>query len=66
MTFFERSVRRARIAYFSMEIALRPEIHTCSGWLGVLVGDTARTAADLDLPMVFVTLASRSGYVRHE
>ncbi|MBN9317237.1 MAG: alpha-glucan family phosphorylase [Devosia sp.] len=49
-----------------MEIALRPEVHTYSGGLGVLAGDTARSAADLDLPMVFVTLLSRNGYVRQE
>jgi len=53
-----------RIAYFTMEIALRPEIHTYSGGLGVLAGDTARSAADLELPLVVVTLVSRSGYVR--
>jgi starch phosphorylase len=57
---------RRRVAYFSMEIALRPEIHTYSGGLGILAGDTARSAADLDLPMVFVTLASREGYLRQE
>jgi starch phosphorylase len=57
---------RARIAYFTMEIALRPEMHTYSGGLGVLAGDTARSAADLALPMVFVTLASREGYLRQE
>jgi len=56
----------ARIAYFSMEIAIRPEIHTYSGGLGVLAGDAARSAADLGLPMVFVTLASRGGYLRQE
>ncbi|MBB6182501.1 alpha-glucan family phosphorylase [Pseudorhizobium flavum] len=55
-----------RIAYFSMEIALRPEIHTYSGGLGILAGDTARSSADLELPMVFVTLASREGYLRQE
>jgi starch phosphorylase len=55
-----------RIAYFSMEIALRPEIHTYSGGLGILAGDTARAAADLELPMVFVTLLSRQGYLRQE
>lgn len=49
-----------------MEIALRTEMHTYSGGLGVLAGDSARSAADLDLPMVFVTLASRGGYVRQE
>jgi glycogen phosphorylase len=57
---------RRRIAYFSMEMALRPEMHTYSGGLGGLAGDTARSAADLDLPMVFVTLVSREGYLRQE
>ena len=57
---------RRRIAYFSMEIALRPEMHTYSGGLGVLAGDTARSCADLELPIVFVTLASREGYLRQE
>src|SRR3546814_1167076 len=57
---------RTRIAYFSMEIALRPEMHTYSGGLGVLAGDTARSCADLGLPVVFVTLASREGYLRQE
>lgn len=53
-----------RVAYFSMEIALRAEIHTYSGGLGVLAGDTARASADLELPMVFVTLLCRKGYLR--
>lgn len=50
------------IAYFSMEIALRPEMPTYSGGLGVLAGDTVRSAADLKLPMVAVTLLHRHGY----
>ncbi len=62
----EPFLQRTRIAYFSMEIALRPEMHTYAGGLGVLAGDTARTAADLELPMVFVSLVSRAGYVRQE
>lgn len=57
---------RMHIAYFSMEIALDPRVHTYSGGLGMLAGDTARASADLDLPMVFVTLASRQGYLRQE
>ncbi len=57
---------KTRIAYFSMEIALRSEMHTYAGGLGVLAGDTARSAADLELPMVFVSLVSRAGYVRQE
>jgi starch phosphorylase len=55
-----------RIAYFSMEIALAPELHTYSGGLGVLAGDTARSSADLGLPVVFVTLICRDGYLRQE
>src|SRR5690242_9961807 len=47
-----------------MEIALEPEIHTYAGGLGVLAGDTARSCADLGLPIVFVTLVSRSGYLK--
>jgi glycogen phosphorylase len=59
-------LRGTRIAYFSMEIGLRPEVHTYSGGLGILAGDAARSAADLGLPMVFVTLASRSGYLHQD
>jgi starch phosphorylase len=54
------------VAYFSMEMALRPEVHTYSGGLGVLAGDTARSCSDLELPVVFVTLISRKGYLRQE
>src|ERR1700686_1799229 len=59
-------LRATRIAYFSMEIGIRPEMHTYSGGLGILAGDAARSAADLGLPMVFVTLASRCGYLCQE
>jgi starch phosphorylase len=57
-----RFTGRTRVAYFSMEIAISPEMPTYSGGLGILAGDTARAAADLDLPIVFVTLISRTGY----
>ncbi len=36
-------VSRTHIAYFSMEIALKPEMHTYAGGLGVLAGDTVRS-----------------------
>lgn len=58
--------RLAAIAYFSMEIALEDGIPTYSGGLGVLAGDMMRSAADLGVPMVGVTLASRAGYFRQE
>ena len=50
------------IAYFSMEIGLDPEMPTYSGGLGVLAGDTIRSAADLKVPMVAFTLLYRKGY----
>lgn len=55
-----------KIAYFSMEIGLNSGIHTYSGGLGVLAGDTIKSAADLRLPMVAVTLIARKGYFRQE
>ena len=50
------------VAYFSMEIALDKAIPTYSGGLGVLAGDTLRSAADLSVPIVGVTLLHRKGY----
>lgn len=50
------------IAYFSMEIALEAAIPTYSGGLGVLAGDTVRSAADANVPMVVMTLLHRKGY----
>jgi len=50
------------IAYFSMEIGIEAEMPTYSGGLGVLAGDTIRSAADLNLPMVALTLLHRKGY----
>src|ERR1700745_4305099 len=52
------------IAYFSMEIALDPNMPTYSGGLGMLAGDPLRSAADLGAPVVAVTLAYRKGYFR--
>jgi glycogen phosphorylase len=53
-------------AYFSMEICLAQELPTYSGGLGVLAGDTLRSAADLGVPMIGVTLLHRKGYFRQE
>ena len=66
MSTLDLLIPRTHIAYFSMEVALRPEMHTYGGGLGVLAGDTARSCADLELPVVFVTLLSRAGYLRQE
>ncbi|KON28849.1 hypothetical protein AC481_00340 [miscellaneous Crenarchaeota group archaeon SMTZ-80] len=50
------------VAYISMEIGLDSNIPTYSGGLGVLSGDTVRSAADLEIPMVAVCLCYSSGY----
>ncbi len=62
----EEFTDRPVIAYFSMEIGLRSDIPTYSGGLGVLAGDTIRSAADMRVPMVGITLISRKGYFRQD
>ena len=57
-------IQTQRIAYFSMEIGLQAEIPTYSGGLGVLAGDTIKSAADLNIPLVAVTLLYRKGYFK--
>ncbi|WP_035349966.1 alpha-glucan family phosphorylase [Edaphobacter aggregans] len=57
---------RRSIAYFSMEIALSPALPTYSGGLGMLAGDTLRSAADTSAPMVAISLAHRRGYFRQQ
>lgn len=64
MNEWRRYTEIPRIAYFSMEIGLANEIPTYSGGLGVLAGDTIKSAADLKLPLVAVTLISRKGYFK--
>ncbi len=53
---------KPKIAYFSMEIGIDDNIPTYSGGLGVLAGDTIKSCADLNVPVVGVTLLSEKGY----
>jgi starch phosphorylase len=57
-------IRATTVAHFSMEVGLDPAMPTYSGGLGILAGDTLRSAADLGLPLVGVTLLHRKGYFR--
>ncbi len=59
-------VEGAKIAYFSMEIAVNNDMPTYSGGLGVLAGDVVRSSADLRLPLVAVTLVSQKGYLKQK
>lgn len=51
------------IAYFSMEIAVDAAMPTYAGGLGVLAGDTLRSCADANVPVIAVTLLHRKGYL---
>jgi starch phosphorylase len=50
------------VAYFSMEIAINLGMPTYSGGLGILAGDTLRSAADVGVPLAAFTLVHRKGY----
>jgi len=53
---------KPKIAYFSMEIGIDKRMPTYSGGLGVLAGDTIKSCADLNIPLVGITLLSENGY----
>lgn len=53
---------KSSIAYFSMEIGLDSDMPTYAGGLGVLAGDTIRSAADMGIPFVAISLLPRKGY----
>ncbi len=52
------------VAYFSLEIALENSLPTYAGGLGVLAGDTLRSAADIGFSMIGITLLNRQGYLK--
>jgi starch phosphorylase len=58
--------KERRIAYLSMEIGLDPKMPTYSGGLGILAGDTIKSAADLKVPAVAITLIYKKGYFRQK
>jgi starch phosphorylase len=59
-------IKEPKIAYFSMEIGVRSDMPTYSGGLGILAGDTIKSAADLNLPVVAVTILTKKGYFKQE
>jgi len=58
------------VAYFSAEFAFHETLPIAAGGLGALAGDHAKSASDLGLPFVGVSLFYREGYfqqaVNHE
>jgi glycogen phosphorylase len=53
-----------RIAYFSAEFGIHESVPVYSGGLGVLAGDHLKSASDLGLPLIGVSLMYREGYFR--
>ena len=55
-------LRANPVAYFSAEFGLHESIPIYSGGLGILAGDTLKSASDLGVPMVGVGLLYAQGY----
>ena len=53
-----------QIAYFSAEIGISSNLPTYSGGLGVLAGDHIKSAADLGINMVAISLLYKEGYFK--
>jgi starch phosphorylase len=53
---------QAMIAYLSMEIGVDAQLPTCCGGLGVLAGDAIKGSAELNFPLVGVSLRHHKGY----
>lgn len=51
-----------RVAYFSAEFGLTESLPIYSGGLGILAGDHLKSASDLNVPLVGVSLLYQSGY----
>jgi len=57
---------RIRIAYFTMEVGINANINTYSGGLGILAGDMLRSCADLELPVVGISLLYKKGFFKQK
>ena len=60
------SLSSTSIAYFCLEVALKNEIPTYAGGLGILAGDMLLTASDLGLNYCGVSLLYKDGYFRQD
>jgi starch phosphorylase len=54
------------VAYFSAEFAIHESLPIYSGGLGVLAGDHAKSASDLGVPLVGISLFYRQGYFQQQ
>ncbi|MBW1860922.1 MAG: alpha-glucan family phosphorylase [Deltaproteobacteria bacterium] len=63
---FEKTGRPFTVAYFSAECGVADCLPIYSGGLGILAGDHLKSASDLNLPIVGVSLAYQKGYFRQQ
>ncbi len=66
-TWFQRTYGNAKdllVAYFSAEFGLTECLSIFAGGLGVLAGDHLKSASDLGVPLVGVSLLYQQGYFR--
>jgi starch phosphorylase len=61
---YTRAPQDVRVAYFSAEFGIHESIPVYSGGLGVLAGDHLKSASDLGVPLMGVSLMYREGYFR--
>ena len=54
------------VAYFSAEFGFHESFPNYSGGLGILSGDHCKSASDLDIPFVAVSLLYRHGYFKQQ
>jgi len=54
------------VAYFSAEFGFHESFPNYSGGLGILSGDHCKSASDLDIPFIAITLLYRHGYFKQQ
>jgi starch phosphorylase len=62
----ESPLHAGPVAYFSAEFGFHESVPNYSGGLGILSGDHCKSASDLDLPFVAITLLYKQGYFRQQ
>jgi glycogen phosphorylase len=57
-----KELKSGPVAYFSAEFGIHESLPTYSGGLGILAGDHSKSASDLGIPFIGVSLYYRQGY----
>ena len=60
----KNNLKQILVAYFTMEVGIESDIPTYAGGLGILAGDTLRSFADMNVPVIGVSLLYWKGSFR--